>query len=272
MLPDLVVHHKFYEFVSQHQNLRSVINLKRIHELGVLSNNTSKILFNDKLIEATVKILPYFEQEIGSGIKPSVTTFSILNNNNNDNNNGDNKEITMYNISSKAPRYVLWTKNDTIPICATCVDRIDEYNISEAILRITDWANSMYINSSKSIIVFDLDDTLIDKENKKLQGTDELLQYARKHYDLLVLWSHGSELHVDEQILQFDTKFDLILNNKTTFSKLSAKNLLYLYNYFPNVTFNKAILIDDSVYNYCPEYDNIFIPQTNNIYPFINLL
>lgn len=38
------------------------------------------------------------------------------------------------------------------------------------------------------------------------------------------------------------------------------KNLLHLYNYYPNYTFKKCVLVDDSLYNFTPEYSYIIVP------------
>lgn len=260
-LPDLVVHDAYYDFIAQFEELNNVINLKRVRELGFEPNVTSKILTDKGLSNVIIKLRPYFKTVIGSGTQPAFTSFTIT------------QATTMYRINSKVPRYVLWTEQEPLPICATCVDRVSVYGIATAVRRITQWANSMTISNLKSIAVFDLDDTLINSAKEKLKGADELLQAARERYDLVVMWSHGSQLHVDEQRLQFPyIKFDLVLNNTTCYSKVSPKNLLSLYNYFPNTAFTKATLVDDSVFNYCPEYDKFLIPHAKNVTEFIETL
>lgn len=260
MKPDLFVHNKFYNDLIFNYELSRVVNIYKMPDLKVIYNRPVTIL-DDKVYKYLPKLEPYYKQTIGNGVNPAVTTYYFK------------EEMYPYHILNSNPRYVLWNKYEYLPICATIVDRIDENKISvfDAINRIIAWAINFDLNESKTIVVFDLDRTLIDDDGKKLIGADEVLAAARERFKLLVIWSHGSPVHVDENVLKFDVKIDLTLNNAVV-NDLSAKNLLYLYNWFKNCKFTESWLIDDSLFNYCPEYEKMIIPTTNDISNLLKII
>lgn len=122
------------------------------------------------------------------------------------------------------------------------------------------WARVMTCDVQEDVIVFDLDDTLIDEKCKPLLHASDLLYRAQSVYDKVILYSHGSDLHVDECTRELDFDFDLILNRGSVDNLSCNKNLLSIYNYFNTSRFNKAVLVDDSVYNWTPEYTRILVP------------
>ena len=203
----------------------------------------------------SLKLEPYYtlmDGCSGSGVRQTTYWFD---------------EITpIYSFQHRNPRYVIWSKNNPLTVCATHVDRVDEYGLFESVCKAKEWSRHLY--DAKSIIVFDLDSTLINVRCEKLKNADKILEHAKRIYDYVVLWSHGSPLHVDDNVQKFqindgtvrgDEIFDLILRNDNF--NFSAKNLLYLYNYFTDCRFTRATLIDDSPYNWTPEYSRLIIPD-----------
>lgn len=252
--PDLFIHTKYYDMCDQHYpQLKHVFNLLSLSDYNASLNmkKTATIVFNDNKIKRIQPILePYFKKCIGVGTKPKVTSYYF------------NEPMLMYSTNIRSPRYVIWTEYDSLPICATAVTRVSIYELEKAVQKALVWASTKTDYEPNNIIVFDLDRTLIDDDSRKLDGADELLEYCREKYDKIVLWSHGSSLHVDEQ-KEFSFKkfkFDVTLVNVLESDK-SCKNLLHLYNLFPDIYFENAVLVDDSVFNYTPEYTKYIIPM-----------
>lgn len=254
--PDLFIHSKFYDMCDQHYpQLKHVFNLVSLSDFQTSLNlkQNATIVFNDNKIRRIQPILePYFKKCIGVGTKPKVTSYYF------------NEPMPMYSTNFRAPRYVIWTENEPLPICATAVVRVNVYELENAVKKALVWASTKYKENYElnNIIVFDLDRTLIDDDSRKLHGADELLEYCNEKFDKIVLWSHGSSLHVDEQkAFSFKNfKFDVTLVNVLESDK-SCKNLLHLYNLFPDIYFENAVLVDDSVFNYTPEYTKYIIPM-----------
>lgn len=247
--PTLVIHPSYVKSLLNF-GLENYFNILYLEDLEKSIEFINPFLVSDNEIKILddVVLCPFFKDSLSnkSGIKPEYTSYYFEN------------EIPIYKIQNKAPRYVIWNKDDPLTICATCLDRVDKYNLYSAYLRAKDWAYT--ITQTASIIVFDLDETLIDSECKKLKYADNVLECAKATFDIVVLYSHGSSLHVDENSLKFNNDiFDLVLSNNTI-DKQSNKNLLYLYNYFPNTIFTRATLVDDSLYNWTPEYDSVIVP------------
>lgn len=252
--PDLIVHSLYIESLKNY-NLSSYYNVLTVNDLSMSIESMREAYLITDEYAATVKLTltPFYNTGLYSGNEPAFTSYEIV------------RPTKMYKITRNNPRYVIWTKNDSLPICATIVDRIDNWELYEAIQRAKDWVFN--IDNYKSIAVFDLDKTLINDQCEKIANCEQLLTYAKYNYDLLVLWSHGSPLHVDEQIEKFNVGnlrgneiFDLVI--KGTEVK-SPKNLLSLYNYFPSTIFTRSVLVDDLVANWTPEYTKFLIPFNN---------
>lgn len=259
--PDLIIHPRYASHFLNF-DLDTYFNVLCLDELMNSAKIINPVLVSDDDISIlnNLTLTPVFNKTLSrkSGIKPEYTSYNFK------------TQIPIYKIPHRAPRYVIWNKSDDLTICATCVDRVDKHNLFAAYIKAKDWAYA--ITQTKSIIVFDLDETLIDKNCKKLKYADELLQRAREVYDAVVLYSHGSNLHVDDNATQFNTAFDLVLSHNSH-DKISNKNLLYLYNYFPYTTFSRATLVDDSLYNWTPEYDTFIVPyQLTSVHNVIPLL
>lgn len=277
--PDLIVHPIYYKSILEY-NLHEVFNVLQLNDL------TLNLDFQPKLVRSNgayplynVKLNNFYSNKLVklSGMKPEYTSYSIKD------------QTPMYTIEQNGPRYVIWTKDLPLTVCATYIDRICDYELYAACVRARQWAATSDIMASRSIIVFDLDCTLIDDDGNKLQYADQVLQLARQKYDLVILYSHGSHLHVDEHVQQFENwhlknttsnggnaedqqLFNLILSNGPHGIR-SNKNLLHLYNYFPNTRFNTAVLVDDSLYNWTPEYTEFIVPATTtSIYHVLPLI
>lgn len=267
--PDLIVHPIYYKSILEY-NLHEVFNVLQLTDLMLNVDFQPKMVRSDgvyPLLDVTLDNFYSDKLKKLSGMKPEYTSYGIKD------------KTPIYTIGQNGPRYVIWTKNSPLTVCATYIDRIDDYELYAACVRARLWAASSDIMALRSIIVFDLDCTLIDDDGRKLQYADQLLEVARQKYDYVILYSHGSHLHVDEHVQQFENwhsenhtlnggdaedqkLFNLILSNGPN-STRSNKNLLYLYNYFPNTRFSSAVLVDDSLYNWTPEYTEFIVPATN---------
>ena len=253
--PDLLVHSIYIDALKNYR-LEDLFNVITVNDLKLMTNrfnNVFAIMDNHvaPLLELTLR--PFYTSAIESGIETAATSYSL------------ERPTRIYKIERNLPRYIIWTKNDPLLVCGTVVDRIDHWELYEAFQRAKDWAYP--INRYKSIAVFDLDKTLITDECEKIPECERLLEYAKSEYDYVVLWSHGSALHVDEQLTKLRVGnasgadiFDLVI--KAADAK-SPKNLLYLYNHFPYVKFTRSLLVDDLVANWTPEYDKFLVPYNN---------
>lgn len=256
--PDLIVHPNYVRPINEQYDLSAYFNVLSLDDLRVDVDSVPVYRVSDAGVgRVTLRLEPYYANALkrASGIEPAATSYWF------------DEDMPLYSVDRNGPRYVIWTKSDPLSVCATCVDRVDAYELYEAVRRARDWAFTIY--HTKSIVVFDLDETLIDERCRELQCADRLLDFARNSYDLVVLWSHGSALHVDDNVQRFversqhgDSLFDLILRNGG--EQRANKNLLHLYNFVPNCRFSRATLVDDSAFNWTPEYDKLVIPNCRN--------
>lgn len=252
-LPDLLVHPSFYNHLYGVKDLQNHFNLMEPSQLTVYTDAVASVVCETgNVVEMSVELEPHYDKCVGTGVRPNVTSYTFEN------------RTPMYRIGERAPRYVIWTADEPLPVCATVVARTDVFGLYNAVSTAVDWSRNMVISRTASIVVFDLDRTLIDDEDRVLDGAVSALEHARSVYDTIVLWSHGSPLHVDKQANEFNrlgVRFDLVLSNAQSGEK-SCKNLLYLYNYFTDTYFTKAVLVDDSVFNWTPEYTHCIVPTT----------
>lgn len=252
--PDLLIHSVYINALKNY-HLSDIFNVISINDLKLVTHKFKDVfaITDTYLAPIELTLRPFYTSIIESGIDPAATSYTL------------ERPTKIYKIDRNLPRYIIWTKNDPLLVCGTIIDRIEPWELFEAFQRAKDWAYT--INHYKSIAVFDLDKTLITDECVKIPESEKLLTYAKHEYDYLVLWSHGSALHVDEQLANFHVGnttgidiFDLVI--KSADAK-SPKNLLYLYNHFPYIKFTKTVLIDDLVANWTPEYDKFIIPYNN---------
>lgn len=267
--PDLFVHKNFLCEAKNLINFSDYINLKEIKDLDYTFPNFKFV--TDTTVYSTddqIELEPFFKFYSQPGISDEAhhTSYNLI------------RSTKPKSINLLTPRYVIWTLHDPLPISATVVDRIkDDFddNLFSAIKRAKKWSKN-YMNMEEiSVIVFDLDDTLINEDNKFFKGVKEVLEIAKNKYDKLVLWSHGSSAHVENNELllnKLKPMFDLVLSNQT---HKSPKNLLHLYtkSVFENCYFGKAVLVDDCLYNFCHEYTKIIVPHVKkNVLKILDVL
>ncbi|KAG8362564.1 38K [Fopius arisanus] len=265
--PDLVVHPKFFNHISQY-NLTRYFNVLELNDLIIETDIEPLIITDDACQFTSLTLDPFYSKSLNqqSGIDPSSTSYWF------------DEPQPIYTIRQNSPRYVIWPKNENLTICGTHVERIQFHELYDTVRRAKEW--SFPITEEKSIIVFNLHSTLIDDENKKLDYADNVLEYAANTYDFVVLWSHRSPLDVDDNIKKFtvgkktgEQLFDLILKHNSHSYIAANKNLLYLYNFFPNCRFTRATLVDDSAFNWTPEYNKFIMPKCKTLIhalPFIS--
>lgn len=271
-LPDLVIHNSYWRTLLDYNILQPHFNVLSLSDLTI-DVTFKPILVSDYNIQLLhkCKLHSFYNSalQIGSGQKQEVTSYHI-----------PNDTIDLYRIAERNPRYCIWPTQLPLTVCTTYTDRCESYELYAAAQRAIQWAMTVGSSSDcdavafKSVIVFDLDETLINRDGKKFENSDKVLYLARQLYDIVVLYSHGSNLHVDEHVLPFvDTYrkflgpdleserplFDLVLSHGAKNTRVQ-KNLLHLYNYFPQTRFTTATLVDDSLYNWTPEYTSFIVP------------
>ncbi|UVT30847.1 38K protein [Penaeus vannamei nudivirus] len=118
-------------------------------------------------------------------------------------------------------------------------------------------------NKKKSIAVIDLDDTIINKNGDFiLEPFDKYLATLKNTFDLVVLWSHGCQQHVNHVFSNtlngYAKEFDMIMvrSSSVQISNKGKGFLLQLMNQaFGVIEFTYSVLIDDQAYNYKNDYD-----------------
>lgn len=278
--PDLIIHPLYAKLLGEYQ-LDSLYNVLELSDLQItVDDGDGAVLLADdeRCVPVSTVLTPFYSNVLirESGSRPHVTSYYF------------DKPTPLYKVAQRSPRYVIWTLKDPLTVCATCVDRVSICDLYGAVCRARQWA--FYIERTASIIIYDLDRTLIDDNDAIMDGAVDALINARRSYDYVVLWSHGSPLHVDDAVISLrravltrirkgqdvrynddgafdaDGLFDLIISNEYA-NERANKNLLYLYNYFTGCTFSRAVLVDDSLYNWTPEYDRIIIPSGSTLVP-----
>lgn len=253
--PDLVVHSLYVEALKNY-NLSYYYNVLTLDDMKLATERMKDVyaITDNYTAPIDLTLKPFYTPILISSNEPAATSYAL------------ERPTKIYKLTRNAPRYVIWPKNDPLLVCGTLVDRVDYCELFEAVKRATDWAYT--IRHYKSVAVFDLDKTLITDQCEKIPESEKLLSYAKQTYDLVILWSHGSALHVDEQIEKLSIGstrgydiFDLVI--KASEYK-SPKNLLSLYNYVPYTKFTRSVLVDDLAANWTPEYDKFIIPYNNN--------
>lgn len=255
--PDLIIHPLYAKSIIELSNydLHSFFNVIDLND-DLQKEDVCPIFITDYRAYQlqTVTLKPYYTESVKpvkrkSGMRPDETTCCFT------------EEVKMFRYVQNGPRYVIWPEKLPLAVCATYVDRVTDYNLYQACDRAKSWASANQVTHLETVIVFDLDETLIDRKGKVHKFANDVLEHARYAYDKVVLYSHGSHLYVDDLVQNFDKgpdTFDLILANDDD-ETTTCKNLLSLYNYFPNVRFRKATLVDDLIANWTPEYTDAII-------------
>ena len=125
----------------------------------------------------------------------------------------------------------------------------------------------------KSIVVIDLDDTIIDRDgNFIIYNFQKYFEILKRTFDLVVLWSHGCQQHVNHifttTLRDYKNSFDLIIvrNSSVQLANKGIGYILKLANIkFNVVEFTNSALIDDQACNYMNDYDYfIHVPKSVN--------
>ena len=116
--------------------------------------------------------------------------------------------------------------------------------------------------SDVSVIVWDLDDTLVNYELEAFDCVPQVLRYTRRLFDYQVLWSHGAPMHVRAGLLKNgfdDNLFDTIITRNPILEKLPNKGLgmilRHLNDKFGVQSIKFSVLVDDTDVNYANDYD-----------------
>lgn len=117
---------------------------------------------------------------------------------------------------------------------------------------------SLYPTSTtrNSIIVFDMDDTLIDSSTKPFYKNIFVdLQKYREYFQYIVLWTHGTTPYLSE--IQLEFKFDLYMSRIGEESENKGLGaVLRELNRSHNVSkLDFCVLVDDGAFNYEKDYD-----------------
>lgn len=113
------------------------------------------------------------------------------------------------------------------------------------------------------VTVFDLDDTIINRAIDFISPyTVDLLNIMKGRSDFMVLWSHGSELHVNKAVVKLNLikYFDTIISRSdydcvtTQFNKGLGFIKYTLNKLYKVCSIDQAILIDDKSANFMNDY------------------
>jgi hypothetical protein len=113
-----------------------------------------------------------------------------------------------------------------------------------------------YLKSRTNVIVFDMDDTLIDKMTNPFYKNifNDLLQY-KQYFDYVILWTHGTTPYLSE--VKLDFKFDLYMsrNNEESENKGLGAVLRELNKSHCVNSLDFCVLVDDGAFNFKDDYD-----------------
>jgi hypothetical protein len=173
--------------------------------------------------------------------------------------------------SDQKPRLYLSKPNQRVDTSSTQILITDCITVT-TLTQIFRWSRKYQPAKLVSVCVIDMDDVLIDETSRLYDGASDFIKIINSMFDKVILWSHGSLLHVDEhsnEILKSGGKFDLILGRQET---CASKNLLHLYNTFTQEQIKFAVLIDDTPCNYTPEYNLLIVPKRKKIPKFSQII
>lgn len=153
----------------------------------------------------------------------------------------------------------------------------DQFKINEHDLStIYDLEKKFKTSIHSSVVVFDLDDTIIDEQGvvfakDLLQGINIL----RSIYDYIGLWSHGSTNHVFKYVKQLcneeKVKFDFVITRDHYTYNKSVIHVLNILNEKFNVeSITYSCLVDDKFDNYNDDY-SLFIHLVKKPVSFIEM-
>lgn len=140
------------------------------------------------------------------------------------------------------------------------VDYVDATKYSNY-REVAEIANNLYdnfhkkIHKEESVIVWDLDETIISKDGDLLfKGIEDYNEY----FDKSVLWSHGSSAHVSKYVHKYKLKFDLYItrsyNTEYGDNKGMGLVLRRLNEKYNTCRISLSCLVDDTSSNFENDY------------------
>lgn len=123
------------------------------------------------------------------------------------------------------------------------------------------------LNYRKSVLVFDLDDTIVDKDGTLVfHNVAKVIRSLRDVFDYVILWSHGSYGHVNNALLltlrdvEFDTIIAMTENDKDQDDDYSrnkgvGKMFRIMNNEHGVGELKYSALVDDQAGNFIGDYD-----------------
>lgn len=116
-------------------------------------------------------------------------------------------------------------------------------------------------NLEASVIVFDIDDTVVDEQNKPFaDDLNESILKLRSIFDYIGVWSHGTTNHIlpilKKLLTQYDVHFDFVITRDDCIQNKSAAQILNIVNQkFDISQLSFSVLIDDTISNFAEDYD-----------------
>ena len=142
-----------------------------------------------------------------------------------------------------------------------------EYSFSNEALNIYNIVNAKKdVIKDANIAVFDLDDTIIDKDGKIIiNDLHSELTTLRSYFDFIILWSHGNDCHVRYHTNKIKFKFDLVLcRDEIVKYKGTGKVFKELFYKYGVVSLKNTLLVDDLSENSAEDYDYIIIADKSD--------
>ncbi|AII15847.1 38K protein [Penaeus monodon nudivirus] len=185
-----------------------------------------------------------------------------------------NNNIRYYSILLNVNDFKCQTQNYNIHVDFKYISIDKNFNEESFINDVDFYINSFYGKkkklTKKSIVVIDLDDTIINRDGDIIiENFKEYFNIIKRTFDLVVLWSHGCQRHVnhilENALSAYRYEFDMIIVRNSAL-QVSNKGIGFMLKQ-ANVRFNveeftQSLLIDDQSCNYLYDYDYfIHVPK-----------
>lgn len=188
-----------------------------------------------------------------------------------------NKNIRHYSILINLNNHTIDTFNKLKHFHIDAIDHLD-YSKCYMLYQKFNKTNisNIFIPQPASFVTFDLDDTIVDKNNQLMLKIKQL-EIIKKFFNYCILWSHGTPSHVDSLLTthKLHHYFDLIIyRDQLTEQPDDAKYMTYVFkalNKKYNITnITVSCLIDDLHDNCALDYSLYFwVPKTEGKYSLI---
>lgn len=178
-------------------------------------------------------------------------------------------------VNRRGKRICLYHPADPVNILSTQYFSVDNTCDLLATLRHINTFQTQQIPPVKNVAVVDLDDTLITGNCTLLPNATDLLDVLYRRYDHVILWSHGSNNHVYDNVSLINKQMGFNVFSRVIVKKFkdveTVKNPMYILNML-DIQFGTVDLFDDLIANATPDYDNVYIPNGCNLQNIINKL